>query len=459
MQRSILHELKQWVNSKDRKPLILRGTRQVGKSTAVRMAAKDAGRQLVEINLEKFLRLDAVFATFDLKKIVPVLEAETRCPIAPKSTLLFLDEIQATPHAIAALRYFYEEMPALPVIAAGSLLELVLGHAPIRMPVGRIGYNHMGPLTFEEFLAAKGEAFFLEKLADFALGADWPIALHEHGLRLVREFMLVGGMPAAIHRRLANGEQDDDWVLELQSIADTYKDDFAKYTHRGTLLPVLQQVYDHAPRFLAKTLGLKNLAPGVRHEYIKEALTLLTQARVILLAKQNDATGIPLNAGARDKSPKMFWLDVGLVNRMQNVDPAWLSQNFNMIHAGQIAEQFVAQHLQWWHGNHVAPSLYYWTREDKKSAAEVDFVVQAGSHIIPIEVKSGVAGSLRSLHQFLARGTAPFGLRLDMDLPRVHPIDHEVRISPDKSRRLKSQLLSLPLYMIGQVKRLVDFQL
>jgi predicted AAA+ superfamily ATPase len=163
MQRDLIVELKQWITSSHRKPLLLRGARQVGKSTAVRMAVKESGRHLVELNLEKFLRLDPIFATFDLNKIIPAIEAEARTRIDTESSVLFLDEIQATPQAIAALRYFHEECPKLPVVAAGSLLEFVLGEKPISMPVGRISYYHVGPIS-------KGRDFFSRKNLEIFLG-------------------------------------------------------------------------------------------------------------------------------------------------------------------------------------------------------------------------------------------------------------------------------------------------
>ena len=459
MQRDLIVELKQWITSSHRKPLLLRGARQVGKSTAVRMAVKESGRHLVELNLEKFLRLDPIFATFDLNKIIPAIEAEARTRIDTESSVLFLDEIQATPQAIAALRYFHEECPKLPVVAAGSLLEFVLGENPISMPVGRISYYHVGPISFDEFLVAKGEIFFREKISKFSLGDDWPVSIHEHGIRLVREFMMVGGMPAALDKYLAQPASTRDWINELQSIIDTYKDDFAKYTRRDTLLPVLQQIYDFAPRYLGKNLILKEVAPDVRHEYVRSAIALLEKSRVLLLSKQNDGVGVPLIAGDKEKAPKIFWVDVGLANRMLNLDPTWMAMNLDMIHAGQVAEQFVAQHLQWWSGPGQSPGLHYWARGGKTTNAEVDFLVQLGTKIIPLEVKSGVAGSLRSLHQFLSKGDVPFGVRLDMDLPRFHAIDHDVRVEKDKHQRLKSTLISLPLYMIGELRRLLDSQL
>jgi uncharacterized protein len=459
MDRDLISHLKHWVKSKSRKPLLLRGARQVGKSTAVRMAMKESGLNLIEINLEKFLRLDRIFSTNRLEEILPALETVSRNQIRPNSSVLFLDEIQATPHAIAALRYFYEEIPELPVIAAGSLLEFVLGEKPINMPVGRITYHHVGPLTFDEFLLAKGENYFHDKLITYSIRDSWPQSLHEHGIRLIREYMIVGGMPAALSRHLMNESDSRDFVGELQSIIDTYKDDFSKYTNREALLPVLQQLYDFAPRYIGKSLILKEVAPDVRHEYVRAAIALLEKSRILLLAKQNDGSGLPLVAGAKEKSPKIFWLDVGLANRMLNFEPNWIALNIDMTNAGQLAEQFVAQHLQWWFGPGSSPSLHYWARSGKTANAEVDFIVQLGQNIFPIEVKSGVAGSLKSLHQFLIKGHAPFGIRLDTSFPSIQLIDHEVRIGIDKQQRLKSKLISLPLYMIGQMRRIMESQI
>lgn len=455
MQRDIIPELIQWIDDPFRKPLILRGARQVGKSTVVRMLAKATNRKLVELNLERHLALNDVFATYDIKKIIASIESLTRMSLSEDNSLLFLDEIQATPSAISALRYFYEDFAKLPVIAAGSLLELVLGEKPMEIPVGRIQYLYMGPMTFEEFLEAKGEVYFLDKIRSYVIGEQWPQALHSHGLDLLKQFLVVGGMPAAVSRSLIQPGSYGGFVIELQSIIDTFKDDFAKYTSRQVLLPILQQVYDRAPRNLARALVLSEMVPGVRHEYIKSAVSLLVAAHVLLLVKQNDAAGIPLAAGQREKSPKLFWLDVGLVNRMLNLEPTWLDLDVSLIHNGAVAEQFVAQHLNWWHGCYVTPSLNYWVRDGKGSAAEVDFVVQLERSIIPIEVKSGPSGSLRSLHQFLIRKSPPFGVRFNTDLPGIQKIEHEVRVEANRDVRLKSRLVSLPLYMVGQLKRLM----
>lgn len=455
MKRELINQLIQWVELPGRKPLILRGARQIGKSTAVRMLAQATGRKLVEINLERNVALDSIFATYDLKKIISAIEAVTRTSLPDDNSLLFLDEIQATPSAISALRYFYEDRPNLAVIAAGSLLEQVLGQKPLEIPVGRIQYLYAGPLSFEEFVGTKGEGYFLDRIRNFEFGHEWPEALHAHGLELVKEFLLVGGMPGALHQYLTHSDGGNLASLALQSIIDTFKDDFAKYSSRQILIPVLQQVYDQAPRKLAKLLIYKEIVPNVRHEYIKDAVNLLASARVMTLAKQNDCNGIPIAAGRREKSPKLFWLDVALVNRMLNLDSSWLTSDINLIHAGPIAEQFIAQHLFYWHGSFVPPSLNYWSRDGKSASAEVDFAVQYEGAIIPIEVKSGASGSLRSLHQYLATKSPPFGIRFDGGLPHVMPIDHQVRINEKNSIQLKARVASLPIYMVGQLKRIL----
>jgi predicted AAA+ superfamily ATPase len=457
LKRDLLNELFQWLNDSARKPLILRGARQVGKSTAVRMLAQEAGYDLIEINLERHLALNEIFGTFDIKKILTAVTSITRKSMNSEKVILFLDEIQATPYAIAALRYFYEDLPMLPVIAAGSLLEQVLAEEAIEIPVGRIQYLYVGPLTFEEFLGAREEGFFLERIRSYRWGNEWPESLHLHGLELIKEYFLVGGMPgAARHSREGIGQMSRSVQLELQSIVDTFKDDFAKYTSREALIPVLQQVYDRAPRYLSKQIIYKEIAPDSRYDYIKSAVSLLSAARVMTLAKKNDASGIPIGAGQREKSPKLFWLDIGLVNRMANLESSWLNDDVKLIYQGAIAEQFVAQHLFYWSGCYVPPSLNYWARDEKSSAAEVDFLVQWNNAIIPVEVKSGPTGSLRSLHQYLARKKPPFGVRLDSSPPVIQSLENMIAIDGKRDIRFNARLASLPLYMIGQLRRLCE---
>ena len=229
MQRHSEEQLNLWLQKPRRKPLIIRGARQVGKSTLVRQFAQSQQLTLAEINLEKHSQLDAVFQTNNLDQIIPELELIARVNLQQKNTLLFLDEIQSTPHALAVLRYFYEEMPQLPVITAGSLLEFVLQDHNFSMPVGRVEYLHLGPMTFKEFLLALGEDQLYNYISSYQLGQDWPQTAHRQLLRRQREYLFIGGMPESI---LAFSEHNSmlDARQIHRSIMQTYQDDFAKYS-------------------------------------------------------------------------------------------------------------------------------------------------------------------------------------------------------------------------------------
>lgn len=450
LDRNLIKTLCIWLNDPRRKPLVLRGARQVGKSTLVRMLAAATSTQLVELNLEQHSDLDAVFKTLDIAKIIAAIENRVRVDL-PEKALLFLDEIQAAPHAFAALRYFYEQKRALPVIAAGSLLELMLGDASFSMPVGRVQYMHVGPLTFDEFLVAHNEQWFGEKLKSWTIGAPWPEDLHQHGLQLLRQYWLVGGMPEAVARHSEN-PADASWRSTQRQIVDTYREDFAKYSHRKALLPVIQQMYTRIPRIVGKKIKYSEIAPDVRHAYARDALRLLTDARIVQLATHVDGTGVPLGAEARPEITKAFWVDIGLLNRILGLDT--VEQDLILTHSGPLNEQFISQHLAYWDGIETAPNLFYWLRDGRKGNAEVDFLLQAGSAIIPVEVKASTSGALRSLLQFLARGHSPFGMRFCTDKPQWHALKHNV-LTPNGAVSVASQLLSLPHYMVCETKRLV----
>lgn len=447
MHRSQLKALVNWYKSENRKPLVLRGARQVGKSTMVRMFAEAAQLRLIEINLEQHTDLDRVFKSLDVSKILEALENRLRIDIASINTervLLFLDEIQATPYALAALRYFYELRPNLAVIAAGSLLEICLSELPFSMPVGRIEYRFVGPLTFAEYLEARQEHWFLQKMANWNL-SPWSDDLHSHGNKLYREFLLTGGMPGVV------AAAKNTRSIQLQ-ILNTYREDFAKYTRRKALLPVLQMMFDRLPRTIGRKVKLSEIAPQIRSEYAGSALNLLRDARIVNLTIHSDATAIPLASEARPDIMKSFWLDVGLWNAALGLERLTGEE----AHAGPMAEQFIAQHLAFWTGDETPPQTFYWLRDGKKNNAEVDFVIQKDRAIIPVEVKSASTGALRSMLQFLARdtGNSPFGIKFADSRPKFHPIEYQV-ITPKGPKKISSHLLTLPHYMVCETKRIV----
>jgi uncharacterized protein len=246
--------LNDWFLSKPRKPLVLRGARQVGKSTLVRQFAASKGLDLIEINLEKHATLDSVFKTLDIEKILLSIDAAIRKSANLSHSILFLDEIQATPHALASLRYFFEERPELPVIAAGSLLEFVLSDHAFSMPVGRIEYLWLYPFTFKEFLIARGKESLVESLEKFAPKMYWPPPRHEELLEELRRYQLIGGMPEVV-QAFINGAGENRVQRIQDNIVATYSDDFSKYAS-GAELRRLQHTYRRLPQFCGRKVKL-----------------------------------------------------------------------------------------------------------------------------------------------------------------------------------------------------------
>jgi predicted AAA+ superfamily ATPase len=292
--RNAIQYLDQWLTKKRRKPLILRGARQVGKSTLVRLFAKSANLSLHEINLERHLFLDDIFKTLDMEIIIRELEALVHSPVNVQGSLLFLDEIQATPHALQALRYFYEEYPDLPVIAAGSLLEFTLADHSFSMPVGRVEYFHLYPLTFREFLEVV-EPTLLPYLDALSPSSDSvPLAAHKHFLKKLRDYCFVGGLPEAIQTFY-----EEQSLLEVsdvhRSIASTYQDDFSKYAKQNDLL-LIQKIFNYIPRAIGQKVKYTNISRDHRSAKIKGGISLLTKARICHQVRHSHSTGIPLSA-------------------------------------------------------------------------------------------------------------------------------------------------------------------
>src|SRR3989338_5188658 len=230
MYRNALEYISKWYRKESRKPLIIRGARQVGKSYLVREFAKRESLSLLEINFEKNPELGDLFNKRPVQKTCDFLEIHYKTRIEPQKTLLFLDEIQAAPQVIPVLRYFYEERPELSIIAAGSLLEFVLKDHSFSMPVGRLEYLHLGPMTFEEFLEANGEQSLKKFIGEFHLKETIPLPLHQRLMEQIRIFCVTGGMPEAVSSFLQNSWEGCESVK--RNMLSTYEDDFSKYRHR-----------------------------------------------------------------------------------------------------------------------------------------------------------------------------------------------------------------------------------
>ncbi len=458
--RTALSYLEHWLVSRPRKPLIIRGARQVGKSTLVHAFAKHQNLTLNEINLEKHPELDRSFRTLDVRQIVREFESILNHNPAAPGSLLFLDEIQAVPSVLPALRYFFEELPELPIIAAGSLLDFALSDKKFSMPVGRIEYRYLHPLTFEEFLAAIGKEPLRRYLREYDLrddGTRMPDAAHLELLQAQRLYLFIGGMPEAVAAYVKNG-QIADAVQAQRSILDTYRDDFSKYATKKELQR-LQLIFDRLPTAIGAKVKYSNISREESSREIKAALELLAKARIISKIHHSSCSAVPLAAQADFDVYKVIFLDVGLMNRLLGLDWRTISEpeERRLINEGPLAEQFVGQQLldAYSHDGAEDTRLFYWLREAKSSNAEVDYVVSCGDLIAPVEVKAGKAGSLKSLHQFVSEKRCPFAVRFDLNPASLQTIETTVSCA-DGKQKVAYKLLSLPLYMAGQLPRLVN---
>jgi predicted AAA+ superfamily ATPase len=455
MQRLQLKLLQKWIDNKKRKPLIIRGARQVGKSTLVELFAKQHQRTLVNVNLERYPELSQVFSTKDPQQILQQIEVLPRLDRISNETLLFLDEIQAVPEAIPALRYFYEERPELPLISAGSLLEFTLSAHQFSMPVGRVQYLHMGPMTFTEFLSALGEDKLHHIVTHYKLGQVISKIAHQRLLQILRTYYFVGGMPEAVAVFADTSSYRE--VSEVHnSIIDTYREDFPKYTGSRNLNRILN-VFNFAARHVGVKVKYSNISRQEQSVTLKKDLELLSMARVMSKVVHSHCSGIPLQADIEEKVYKLLFLDVGLMNAICGLNWRVISQldDIKLVNEGAIAEQFIGQHLQALLAETPNRELTYWLREGRSSNAEVDFVIALEGNLIPIEVKSGATGSLKSVHQFMGNKQAPFAIRFDTSLPTVNQLD--VVIPIDKQRKqICYPLISLPLYLVERLSEVVE---
>jgi predicted AAA+ superfamily ATPase len=427
----------------------------VGKSTLVRQFAESQGLVLHEVNLERHLTLVSLFETHNVKGILRELEFICgKGTINVPGSLLFLDEIQAVPVALATLRYLYEDCPELPVVAAGSLLEFALASHSFSMPVGRIEYLFMGPVSFEEFLGALKEDRLLALLREYEPDDLFPRSAHSKLLERQREYLLLGGMPEAVQRYLESEDLNEAFQVQT-SVVETYRDDFSKYAREAELLRI-HKVFDYVPLAAGDKFKYSNVDPHAQARDVRKAVDLLAKAGVITLVFHTDASGIPLRATQNERVFKAFFLDCGLMNRMCGVSRISSSEmtQAKFINEGRMAEQFIAQQLLYSGKADERPTLNYWLREARAGNAEVDFVIQLGSQIIPVEVKAGKSGTLKSLQQFVCQKSVPLGVRFDLNTPSFQHVSHTTKLR-SKSVGTEFDLISLPLYLVEQLPRIV----
>lgn len=419
MKREIYNYLNNWKKSEFRKPLLMRGARQVGKTTSVRQLGQSF-KHFVEINLEVMCELHAAFeGNLDPQLIITNLQLITKQVIIPGETLLFLDEIQACPNALLALRYFYEMMPALHIIAAGSLLEFCI--EKIGLSVGRLQFLYMYPMSFKEFLMALNEQFLIDGILTGHPNKPFSEIIHKKALRLFSEYLAIGGMPEAVLRW--RDQKNYPLCLSIHNdILLAYKQDFEKFTKKSQIHYV-EHVFSEIPYQLGEQFNYANISGEYRKRELEPALSLLEKANVITKIMQTPAQGFPLAAHANPERFKVMMLDVALTQKLLKFTAEqWIIDiHTAFINKGAIAESFVGQELLAYSNPHEDSHLYYWRRDKRNSAAELDYVIAHQGNIIPVEVKAGHGSTLKSMHAFLQNhSSAPYGIRFSTQNFSIH---------------------------------------
>jgi len=433
LKRAIFQELKRWKENPHRKPVLLRGARQVGKTYIVRELGK-LFRDFVEINFELLPETGKIFER-DLvpDRILRDLSLLFGKKIIPGQTLLFFDEIQQVPKAIQSLRYFYEMSPQLHIISAGSLIDFEL--EKIGMPVGRVTSIYMYPMSFLEFLLAKNEPLLTEMILQHDAKTKLNDAVHRKMLHLLGEYFAIGGMPEAVQCWIETEDLNNCGQIH-RTIIDSYRQDFNKYANKFQIKYV-ELLFNAIPALLAQKFKFSNVPGEYRKRELMPALDLLLKAGVTHQIIHSSASGIPLGATAKYDRFKLIFLDIALAQTILGLDTtSWLLEpELNMVNKGAITEAFVGQELLAYSRFDIKPRLYYWHREARNSSAEIDYLIQKENRIIPIEVKSGAAGRLRSLKYFLEN----------------HPYsDYGIRFS-SLNYAAENSIRNFPLYAVAKV--------
>jgi predicted AAA+ superfamily ATPase len=452
MERTHLLFLNDWLIDSDRKPLIIRGARQVGKTWIVRHFAQLAEKKLIELNFEKMPKLAIAFESNDPEQILTELSVNLNTTIDPEQCILFLDEIQGAPELIAKLRWFAEEMPTLPVIAAGSLLEFTLADHSFSMPVGRISYMHLEPLSFMEFLRAHSLDKLIDFLQKYSLSNPMPITIHEQLSKLFREYTLIGGMPAAITKWL-DSKSFQEVNKKHNDLLETYKDDFSKYKSRISV-EALDEALLSVPKQLATKYVYSKATTSVSQHSIKQALSLLNKSRVSSPVIYSSGNGAPIGAEINRKYFKEIFIDVGLASTCLGLELTQINyvDELSLVNKGGIAEQVAGQLLRTIIPAYKEPKLYYWQRTEKGAEAEIDYLIQHKSQIIPIEVKAGKTGTLKSLHYYMNQKNSNIAVRINSDFPSIT----DIKVKNHLGKPVEYTLISIPFYLISELHRILD---
>jgi len=409
MKRFVDQDLKSWKKSSGRKSLILRGARQVGKTFSVRQLGKTYA-DFYEINLEKRGELHSIFErNLDPIRILRDLSVDRGLPIRPGETLLFFDEIQACPQAMLSLRYFYEEMRELHIIGAGSLLEFAIEQ--IGLPVGRVQTLTVFPMSFAEFLVAKGQTLLLEAIYEQTALSK---IVQDRAIRFLSEYFAIGGLPEIVAAWVSN-EQPLEIKDKLNTIVNTYRQDFEKYAKKSQL-KYLNLLLQHIPLQIGKKFKFQGIGEYRKRE-LAPCLELMEKAHVIHMVYHSSGQGIPLGAQADLRRCKVLFFDVAITQQLLGLDlKGWfLKPGDEFVNQGELVESFIGQEMMAYSPPNARSSLFYWQREARGSEAEVDYLSVINGEIIPIEVKAGKGSTLKSLHSFLSsHPKSPYGMKISL---------------------------------------------
>lgn len=448
--RNIDSQLLAWKDSRNRKPLLVRGARQIGKSSSVRNLAKHF-KHFLEVNLESNKMALSIFETeYDVKIICERLSVLYATPVIPGETLIFLDEIQASQAAIKSLWFFKENLPDIHIVAAGSLLEFALKDIS-SFGVGRISSMFMYPMSFCEFLEANGKGIWAAALKGATPQSPLFEALHDELVSIYRTFLLVGGMPASVTAWVETGDYNE-CMNELSDIQQSYYDDFPKYKDkintellRNTLQSVIVQT--------GKKFVFSRVPGGFSSDEVKKALSMLSDAGIINKVSHTAANGLPLGAEVNEKFVKYNYLDTGLLLRILDLDFGGskpltdlivAGSEVDLVNKGSLAELSVGLELIKASDVRHRYELHYWENLSNGTTSEVDYVIPYEMKVLPIEVKSGTSGKMKSLRLFMQKKNISTAVRTSLE---------NFNILSYQDNGVERKIDIIPIYAIGNLAR------
>jgi len=449
MYRKCLEKLIEWAERDSRGVMVLRGARQVGKTTLIRKLAEKLELHLIEINMEESQSFTHMLEHKEkAKEILEHIMLEQGVNVDPKNVVFFFDEIQELPNLYSYLRYFKEKAPDFKVISAGSLLEFEINNKNRQQgPTGRIEYSYLNPMTFEEYLLAANKLAY-DKLKELSPTKPVSEGLHTILSNIFKEYLVCGGMPAAVQASI-----NKEGPLRLDAIKNDiitgYIEDLPKYSNLSDTkydTELLERILTVVMSSPSKGLQYSKIAPGYKIEKVKKHIDILVSAKVIRRSIHSSENKTPLLNGVNPKNYKLFGLDLGLCYSFMGVSPMSIYSNIdiNDMANGTIAEQYVAQTLTSISPFYKTKAIYHWERQKKGSTAEVDFITEVGSEIYPIECKSGKSNKLKSLKLLLEEKVFKTSLRCYSGNTEKETWS----ITKNNDEEYQATVMSIPLYML-----------